>query len=258
MEMNRLDGKIAIITGAAQGIGAGFAKCFTAEGATVIAVDRQESVAEVAAAAGGTAHCGNVADATFVRAVVDATVAEHGRVDILVNNAGEVWKTGATDDWETGLADYDQLMGSNFRGAFLFGRAVAPLMVDAGGGNIINASTDHVNAAPETLRHHGHGAMDLYNAAKWALNGLTFDWAKALAPHSVRVNNLCMGATDTEMIRGWVGGDPDPEYVATWMTPEGIAEVAIQLVLEGPTGRTGDNIGLWAGHETVLPPPEVG
>ena len=131
-------------------------------------------------------------------------------------------------------------------------------MVNGGGGNIINASTDHVTSAPGSARHHGHGAMDLYNASKWALNGFAFDWSKALAPHHVRVNNINMGATDTEMLREWIGGEPDPDYVATWMTPGGVAAVVMDLIAEGPSGRTGDNIGLWAGHPTVLPPPAEG
>jgi len=100
--------------------------------------------------------------------------------------------------------------------------------------------------------------MDLYNATKWALNGLTFDWAKSLRRHGVRVNNLCMGATDTEMLRGWIGDDPDPAYLATWMSTDDVGQVVLALIDEGPDGRTGDNIALWAGHPTVLPPPTTG
>lgn len=242
----RLQGLTAIITGGAQGIGAGLARVFAAEGCTVTSVDRH--------AAANVDFVGDVADPAFVKNVVDTV----GRVDILINNAGEVWPTGPLDDWDAGLADFDQLVGSNLRGAFLFGRAVAPTMAAHGSGHIINMSSDHIKPAPETGWHHGHGAMDLYNACKWALNGLTFDWAKALRPHGVRVNNVCMGATDTEMLRSWIGSEPDPEYLATWMTPEGIAEVVINLINEGPGGRTGDNIGLWAGHPTVLPAVEEG
>jgi len=252
---DQLRGSTAIITGAAQGIGAGFASAFANEGATVHLIDRQNTVVGVATeVAGATAHVGDVTDEGFVRTVVDACP----EVDILVNNAGEVWPTGPLDDWDKGIADYDRLIGSNLRGAFLFGRAAAHHMVARGGGNIINVSSDHIKPAPETGWHHGHGAMDLYNAAKWALNGLTFDWAKALEPHGIRVNNICMGATDTEMLRSWIGTEPDPDYLATWMTPRGIAQVAIDLIAEGPTGRTGDNIGLWAGHPAELPPVEQG
>lgn len=245
-----LQGQSAIITGAAQGIGASLARSFAAQGCAVTVVDRRRAVESVAESIGASMFIGDVADAGFVRDVVSAV----GRVDVLVNNAGEVWPTGPFDPWEQGLADYDGIIGTNLRGAFLFGRAVAATMAANGGGNIINVSSDHIKPAPETGWHHGHGAMDLYNASKWALNGLTFDWAKALRPHNVRVNNLCMGATDTEMLREWIGAEPDPAYLATWMTPEGIANVVLELIAEGPDGRTGDNIGLWAGHPTVLPP----
>lgn len=251
---DQLQGLTAIVTGAAQGIGAGFARVFAAEGCAVTVVDRSAAVAEVAEEIHGSVFVGDVADADFVADVVGAVQT----VDILINNAGEVWPTGPLDPWDKALHDFDRLVGSNLRGAYLFGRAVAPRMAAAGGGNIINMSTDHVKPAPETGWHHGHGAMDLYNATKWALNGLTFDWAKALRPHGIRVNNLCMGATDTEMLRGWIGREPDPDYVATWMSPEALARVALDLIAEGPSGRTGDNIGLWAGHPTVLPPPEEG
>jgi NAD(P)-dependent dehydrogenase (short-subunit alcohol dehydrogenase family) len=97
--------------------------------------------------------------------------------------------------------------------------------------------------------------MDLYNASKWALNGLTFDWAIALRKHGIRVNALCLGAADTEMLRSFIGADPDPEFVATWMRPADVAAVLVALLEEGPDGRTGDNIGLYAGHPCVLPPP---
>ena len=74
---------------------------------------------------------------------------------------------------------------------------------------------------------------------------------------NVRVNNLCMGATDTEMLRSWIGDEPDAAYLATWMTPAQIAEIAIEIIAEGPDGRTGDNIALWAGHPVTLPPREA-
>ena len=173
------------------------------------------------------------------------------------NNAGEFILSGPRDDWEHASGDFDRLFGSNTKGAFLFGRAVAPIMIERGGGDIVNISTDHVEPGPGSRRHHGHGGMDLYNASKWALNGLTFDWATTLAKHHIRVNNICMGATDTEMLRGLLGPNPDPEFMATWMQPAQVAQVLIDLLAEGPDGRTGDNIGLYAGAECVLPPPNA-
>ncbi len=253
--MKQLAGRIAIVTGAARGLGRAFAEALIAQGCAVAVTDRDATVVDVASAIGATGHVGDVADPDHVQAVVDATATEHGRVDILVNNAGEFMLSGPRDDWERASGDFDRLFGSNTKGAYLFGRAVAPIMIDGGGGDIVNISTDHVKPGPGSHHHHGHGAMDLYNASKWALNGLTFDWAIALAKHRIRVNNICMGATDTEMLRGLLGPDPDPEFEATWMQPAQIAQVLIDLLAEGPDGRTGDNIGLYAGHPCVLPPP---
>ena len=246
----------AIVTGAAQGIGRGIADRFVADGWNVVITDRSPAILDVAAAIGATGHIGDVADADHVRRVVDATVAAHGTVDVLVSNAGEVRATGPGDPWEEADADFDRFFGSNTKGAFLFGRAVAPVMIACGGGNIVNVSTDHVKPCPDCDRHHGHGSMDLYNASKWALNGFTFDWAKSLARHHIRVNNICMGATDTEMLRGFMGREPDPEYLATWMTPAQIAGIVAELIAEGPDGRTANSIGLYAGHPCVMPDPE--
>jgi len=247
---------VAIITGAAQGIGRGIAERFVADGHDVVITDRRSTILDVAAAIGATGHVGDVADPQHVRFVVDSAAVAHGGIDVLVNNAGEVAPTGPNDPWEQADADFDRFFGSNTKGAFLFGRAAAPIMIDGGGGNIVNVSTDHVKPCPDCDRHHGHGVMDLYNASKWALNGLTFDWAKSLAKHQIRVNNICMGATDTEMLRGFLGRDPDPEYLATWMTPAQIAQIIVELIAEGPAGRTANSVGLYAGYPCVLPDPE--
>jgi len=254
--MEHLQGRVAIVTGAARGLGRAFAEALTAQGCSVTVTDRDATIVDVARTIGATGHIGDVADPDHVRAVVDATVSEHGTIDILVNNAGEFVLSGPRDDWERAAADFDRLFGSNTKGAYLFGRAVAPIMIERGGGDIVNISTDHVKPCPDCRPHHGHGAMDLYNASKWALNGLTFDWAITLAKHHIRVNNICMGATDTEMLRGLLGPNADPEFVATWMQPARVAQVLIDLVAEGPDGRTGNNIGLYAGYECRLPPPD--
>ena len=253
--MEQLSGRVAIVTGAARGLGRAFAEALIAQGCSVVVTDRDATIVDVARTIGAIGHVGDVADPGHVRAVVDATVSEHGTIDILINNAGEFTLSGPRNDWEHAAGDFDRLFGSNTKGAYLFGRAVAPIMIEGGGGDIVNISTDHVQPSPGSRRHHGHGGMDLYNASKWALNGLTFDWAIALAKHRIRVNNICMGATDTEMLRGMLGPDPDPEFVATWMQPAQVAQVLIDLLAEGPDGRTGNNIGLYAGHDCVLPPP---
>src|SRR6185437_12303989 len=106
------------------------------------------------------------------------------------------------------------------RSAFLFGRAAATVMSKQRSGNIVNIATDHIHTCgwPETADHAdapscpwageprppGAAGIDLYDASKWALNGLTQNWAKELLPRGVRVNNLCMGTTDTPMARAMV------------------------------------------------------
>ena len=96
--------------------------------------------------------------------------------------------------------------------------------------------------------------MDIYDASKWGINGLTLAWSQALAEHGIRVNALCMGATDSHMLRSFFNFQPPPEEVARWMKTEDIAQVLIDLLREGPEGRTGENVGIAVGHPVVLPP----
>lgn len=244
--MGALTGQVAIVTGAANGLGRSFAAGLRAEGLEIVACDVDPKVALV----DGLGVVADVSKPDDVRRVVDGALERHGRIDVLVNNAGIARPTRAGNDWEKGLSDYDAVIGTNLYGAFLFGRAVAPLMIDRGSGHIVNVSTDHVYPIPPK-RVWGHGGMDLYNASKWALNGLTLDWATTLRRRGVRVNGLCMGATDTPMLRGF-SGDVPGEDVATWMRPEEVCAILIELLAEGPEGRTGHNVGLWVGRERRL------
>ena len=237
-----LDGQIAVVTGAARGLGRAFADALSSHGALIVACDRDPAVHEVE----GLSYVADVADPDDVRTVVDGAVAAHGRIDILVNNAGIGYATGPDDDWGQALADYDEIMNTNTRGSFLFGRAVVPVMIAGGGGHIVNICTDHV-FPPPGVDVHGHGQMDLYNASKWAINGLTLDWSISLRPHNIRVNALCMGATVTEMLLAWKGDQADVA-ARGWMQPSQTADLLMELLAEGPDGRTGQNIGLWVGR----------
>ena len=242
--------------------------------------DIRADVADTAAGlrALGQAVEGLVADVSQpddVLRVVEDVMRRIGTIDVLVNNAGVVRVTDPTDAWDKALNDYDYVVGTNFKGVFMFGRAVIPVMVAQGEGNIINIATDHVHTCgwPDAVDHAdaagcpwaagrrspGWVGLDLYDASKWALNGLTQGWAKSLRCHGIRVNSLCMGATDSHMQRSFFGyGDndatvPPPEVLAKWMDPTWVAELLIELIEEGPQGRSGDNVGLWIGHPTVLP-----
>ena len=119
-----------------------------------------------------------------------------------------------------------------------------------GGGDIVNISTYYV------LPAHSEGTnppdTDLYNASKWALNGFTDAWSKYLAKDSIRVNGLCMGATDTAMLRGlFPTGELPAGLAEVVMQPGQIAQLMVDLLEDG---RTGENIGAWVGEDVVLPP----
>ena len=252
-----LDGQSAIVTGAAQGLGAGIAEVLAEEGATVTLCDVKETVLEVAAGIrerGGSAQAlvADVSNRDDVEHVVAAAVGVGGGLDLLVNNAGRWTQSPVTDGWEKALADWDLIMDTNLKGVVMFGRACVPHLIARGGGNIVNISTYYV------LPARGNGTnpagTDLYAASKWAMNGLTQAWSQKLAEHGIRVNGLCMGATDTPMLRGLSRGAPDPDFVATWMTPRQIAGQALDIIREGPEGRTGENVGAWVGVPVELGP----
>jgi NAD(P)-dependent dehydrogenase (short-subunit alcohol dehydrogenase family) len=241
-----LSGQVAIVTGAAQGLGRAFAEGLRASGLEIVGCDVDEGVRGI----DGLGLVADVSRPEDVRRVVDSAVQRHGRIDLLINNAGVVRPTRAGDAWEQGLADFETLMGTNLYGVFLFGRAVAPIMIEQGAGHIVNVSTDHIHPMPPH-KVWGHGGMDLYNASKWALNGLTLDWAMTLRKRGVRVNGLCMGATDTPMLRAFAGAAVE-EVVASAMRPEQVFDVLLALLAEGPEGRSGHNVGIWVGREPSL------
>ena len=278
-----LKGKTAIVTGAAVGIGPAYAEALAAEGCNVAVCDIRESIMDLPAelekkGVKAVAWVADVSKPEDVRKVVDGTIAAFGGVDILVSNAGKCWASVADDDLDKALKDYEGMVGTNLKGEFMMGRAVIDQMLKQGrGGEIVNVSTDHGvtcgspfelctdhDCPHEKPRPTGGGmVMDIYDSSKWGLHGFTFGWAKALAPKGIRVNALCMGATDSWMIRDFFGypqtrGEENEEQakeVATWMAKEDTAQVLVNLLKEGPGGRTAQNINLCVGRPTVIEPP---
>jgi NAD(P)-dependent dehydrogenase (short-subunit alcohol dehydrogenase family) len=269
--MAQLDGRVAIVTGAAVGIGNAIARAFAAAGARLALCDVREEVRDLARelGAGAVAEIADVSQPADVQRVVEAALRAFGRIDVLVNNAG-VWGASLPgDSLEKTLRDYDALVGTNLKGSFLFGRAVIPHLVAQGSGDIVNVCTDHVQTcgSPFELTHDdapgcpfagqpprptgGGPAMDLYDASKWGQLGLTLAWARALAPHGIRVNALCMGATDSFMLRSFHKHAPPPEEVARWMKPADLARLTLELLRDG---RSGETIGVAVGHPVALPP----
>jgi NAD(P)-dependent dehydrogenase (short-subunit alcohol dehydrogenase family) len=265
-----LKGRTAIVTGAAVGIGNAYAKAMAKEGCNVAVIDLRSEITDLAPeleshGIKAMAVVGDVSQPATVRKFVDDVIAKFGGVDILINNAGQCSVSLVDDDLDKSLADYESMVGTNLRGEYLMGRAVIPQMLKQGrGGEIVNIGTDHgvtcgspreicpsLSTCPwgDSPRPTGGGTvMDIYDASKYGTYALTFAWAKALRPHDIRVNCMCMGATDSWMIRNFFGERATPEEVATWMTAEDSAQVVVDILTEGPKGRTGETINLCIGR----------
>lgn len=198
--MGMLDGKVAIVTGGAQGIGYAVAKRFVSEGACVVIADIDEATGEKAAASMENGKCrfvatdvGELLDARNV--VAEACAAFTGDLDILVNNAGIIH---SADFLQLKEADFDRVLRVNLKGAFLVGQAAAKQMVNqvkAGKppGTIINMSSiNAVVAIPNQAP---------YCASKGGLDQLTKVMALSLAPHGIRVNAIGPGSIMTEILQ---------------------------------------------------------
>lgn len=192
--MGRLDGKVALVTGAARGQGAAIARRFTEEGARVVLTDvLDEEGKALAAELGMDFHHLDVSQEDDWAAVLDAV----GPVTVLVNNAGILHFAPLA---ETTLADYQRVIGINQVGAFLGMRAVVPGMVAAGGGSIVNTSSiEGLAAAP---------LLVAYTASKFAIRGMTKAAAMELGDKGIRVNSVHPGMIGTQMLPTALGGIP--------------------------------------------------
>lgn len=202
----RLTGQVAIITGAASGIGACTAQIFAAEGAKVvigdIQVDAGESVAAELRAAGFDAEFRelDVSREDQVRAIVDFTVDRFGTVNTLINNAGmEISKP----DVDTSVEEWDRVLAVNARGTFLCTKYVVPHMIAAGGGAIVNISSVYGII--------GSSGFAAYHASKGAIRTYTKGAAIAHAPHGIRVNSIHPGLIETPQMTHMLSKQPDPE-----------------------------------------------
>ena len=187
----RLNGKVALVTGAAHGIGAAIARRFAEEGALLLLTDADESaVHEVAADIGDRAsvRAHDVTDEAAWDAVGAWALESHGSIDVLVNNAGVFLAAPLT---ETTLEEFRRVQEVNQVGVFLGMRTIAPAMVARGRGSIINMSS--------IAGVMGSPLLTAYAASKWAVRGMTKSVAKELAGSGVRVNSLHPGQIDTDM-----------------------------------------------------------
>jgi NAD(P)-dependent dehydrogenase (short-subunit alcohol dehydrogenase family) len=234
-----LKNKVTIITGGAQGIGAACAQRFSAEGAHIVLADVDNARGSALAQSLGAVyvHC-DVGDKLDVDAMVQQTIAKHGRIDVLVNNAGIVKAAPFLDVTED---DFDAVIRVNLKGAFLVAQAAAREMVKTGGGSVINmSSVNAVMAIP---------SIASYNMSKGAINQLTRVMALALADFGVRVNAVAPGTIATELAAKAVLTSEEAKAcilsrtpMKRLGTPEEIADVVAYLASDASSYLTGEII----------------
>ncbi len=184
----KLEGRVAIVTGAGQGIGRAIAEKLRAEGASVVVADKNSETAEkTAAEIGGTAHVTDVSDPDQVSALVAAAAGQFGKIDILVNDAAIVpfvpWE-------ELDFAEWRRVMSVNIDGVFLMCKAVYPHMKQAGYGRIVNIASNVVTAGTPNMAH--------YVASKGAVFAFTRSLATEVGAHGITVNAVAPGLTASE------------------------------------------------------------
>ena len=198
--MGKLDDKIAIVTGAGQGIGKAIAEKLAAEGATVVVTDVNESTAKETAEAIGGGAVGIHTDVTSresVNAMVEQVRNQLGRIDVLVNNAG--WdKAGPFVDSDP--ADWDRVIQINLYGVLNMSKAVLPVMAEQGHGSVVNLASDAGRV--------GSSGEAVYSAAKGGVIAFTKASAREMARHQVNVNCVSPGPTDTALFASMGGDNP--------------------------------------------------
>jgi NAD(P)-dependent dehydrogenase (short-subunit alcohol dehydrogenase family) len=216
--VGRLDGKVAVITGAAGGIGAASAELFAREGATVVGVDLADD------SPGALALAVDVTDEAAVREMYERVRSEFGRIDVLFNNAG----ISPDDDvsvLETTLEAWQRVQDVNLKSVFLCCKHGIPHLLDGGGGSVINTASFVAVMGAAT-------SQISYTASKGGVLALSRELGVEFARRGVRVNALCPGPVDTPLLRELFAKDP---------------ERAARRLVHVPMGRFGDAAEIAAG-----------
>jgi NAD(P)-dependent dehydrogenase (short-subunit alcohol dehydrogenase family) len=251
--MDRLKGKVAVITGGGGGIGQGIALRFGQEGAKVVAVDilghHAEETAQKIRAGGREALGlqGDVSKAPAVESLVMQSLAAFGRIDILVNNAGI---GGSKTCLDTTEEEWDRMLAINLKSVFLFCKRVIPEMTKIGKGKIINiASLYGISGSFHTAA---------YCASKAGIINLTRQLAVDYSPHHIYVNAISPGLIETEMTRAKLESPETLNYLLNFIplgrhgTPSDIAGAALFLASEDSDFVTGHNLVVDGGESIRL------
>ncbi len=251
MPGGRLQGKVAIVTGATEGIGAAIARLFGVEGARLVLIARRpEPGARMVAELGTGAACfvaGDVAQEATAAAGVKAALENYGSLDVLVNNAAVDF---ARDVLDTTREDLERVFQVNFFGAFAMLREAGRVMRRGGGGSIVNVTSRNASV--------GVPAMGAYAAAKGALLSLTRVAAIEWAGYGIRVNAVAPGLTDTPLIRTWINEQSEPVRfeedlkasvpLGRLARPEEVAQAVLYLASDESAHVTGASLPVDGGY----------
>ena len=248
----RLNDRVALVTGGGRGIGRAIALAYAKEGAHIAIAGRSQSHLDSTALdierQGGDALAvqGDVSSEADVERMVQVTVERFGTVDILVNNAATNLPKMPVSD--VTLEQWDHVMAVNLTGAFLCTRAVLPILYRQRRGTIINISS--------IGGRRGSAGRAPYRASKAGLISLTESTAAEAYEHGVRVNAICPGSVDTDMMR-LLAGVPAPGTEG-WMQPKEIAALAVFLAADESSSIVGAIIDAFGASNPLLPPRRAG
>lgn len=244
-----LDSKIIVVTGAAQGIGAAYVRRLAAEGATVVAADRNSSGVEKLADELGSAvvpFTVDVGSKDSVRSLAEFLETGFGRLDGLINNAAIFSTIRMAPFWEIHEQEWDALINVNVKGVWLVTSALVKLLKTSGAGSIVNVGSDSVVLGRTNYLH--------YVASKGAVTGMTYSMSKELGDFGIRVNTLSPGPVYTEIARDTVSEEQTRAMLAAQAIhrkagPHDMTSVAAFLLSDDSSYVTGQTIsvngGLW-------------